>query len=127
MNTYGDFAHLKLKKNGKDLYYKSKLVHIHTPSEHTVDGKHFDAEIHLIFDLNEKKSDETSQKFAVFGFLMDSSKKCENEAITDWKIERELNEDFYFSLASLGEEIENKDFYFYDGSFTSPGCDEIVN
>ncbi len=38
MKSSGEFAHLQVLKNGKKLFYKAIQVHIHSPSEHAIDG-----------------------------------------------------------------------------------------
>ena len=42
--------------------------HVHTPSEHHINGEHFDAEIHMVFNAA-----DNPQQIGVVSFLLDGS------------------------------------------------------
>ena len=58
-------------------------MHIHAPSEHTFDGKHYDLELHLVHRLF------NTSTLAVIGLYFDVKEggNRENEFIETWKLE----------------------------------------
>jgi carbonic anhydrase len=100
--------------------YPFMQIHFHAPSEHTIEGKHFDAEVHFVH----KRADG---KLAVIGVMIEKS-EAENKA---WK-------PYTDSLAILeGSTVEvdidwngmlpaKRDTYRYQGSLTTPPCSEGV-
>jgi len=102
--------------------YHLKQFHYHTPSEHTVDGKHFPMEVHFVH-----QSDDGH--FAVVGAFFEQGKtnpnleqliahfpkaKGDAQHFTDKKL------DLAFHLPPTTEA------YTYLGSFTTPPCTENV-
>ncbi len=105
--------------NGKN--YKLLQFHYHAFSEHTINGKHFPLEVHFVH----KHSDTD---FAVIGVMFIAGK--ENELFKKYldkfptkKGEYATNE--VIDLAKLLP--ENKSYYYYNGSLTTPPCTEVVN
>ncbi|KAG7169302.1 Carbonic anhydrase 2-like 2 [Homarus americanus] len=104
-------------------------------SEHTVDGKQYPAELHLVHFKSEYGSVAEAVKhedgLAVLGVLIDVSSEDNNKLVSliDGlaKIhEPESHEDITpFPLKDLLPDNVD-DFYRYDGSLTTPPCNEIV-
>jgi carbonic anhydrase len=102
--------------------YHLVQFHFHTPSEHTVDGKHIDMEIHLVH-----KADDGS--FAVVGVLLNKGK--ENQFLsTIWnklpKEEGKETEDATIQLVLKDLLPKKMGYYHYTGSLTTPPCSEGV-
>ena len=105
----------------KDKNYKLLQFHFHTLSEHTVNGKHYPAEMHLVHKNNEKD-------YAVIGVMFKEGK--ENELLKKYldkfpsKNENyKTDEDFDLNVLLP----KDKNYYYYSGSLTTPPCSEIVN
>jgi carbonic anhydrase len=117
---YDPTSFLRVGSQPTDVY---RLVqfHFHAPSEHTINGVRYDAELHLVHtnDIGET---------AVIGVLLSSSD--EGLPIFDTIMtlsptspgETELSEEVnVFDLLP-----EHKEFYRYAGSLTTPACSESV-
>lgn len=102
--------------------YHLKQFHFHTPSEHTIDGKHFPMEIHFVHQSD-------SGNLAVVSSLIKEGAKNPNfekiianmpEKKGDSKHLTEINLSLQFHLPKTNEA------YYYLGSLTTPPCTEQV-
>lgn len=111
----------KVSLNGKD--YTLLQFHYHALSEHTIDGKHFPLEVHFVH----KHADND---FAVLGIMFEPGK-------SNSLLEKYLNHVYFpkekgsyqstdtIDLLSLFP--QNKSYYYYKGSLTTPPCSEVVS
>ncbi|KAH0664397.1 hypothetical protein KY284_029328 [Solanum tuberosum] len=110
-----------LKINGTQ--YRLKQVHWHTPSEHTIDGKRFDMEGHLVHETNDGKN------IAVIGILYEIGLFPDLFLTT---IEKDLKALRLVDQKPIGInypnliKIDEKRYYRYMGSLTVPPCTENV-
>ncbi|HEX6223600.1 MAG TPA: carbonic anhydrase family protein [Chryseolinea sp.] len=106
--------------NGKT--FNLKQFHFHTPSEHTVDGKHLPMEMHWVH----QSSDGT---FGVVACLFEEGNANKNlEKIVE-HLPSLPGESNHFTDVKLDLNVhmpENMSAYHYLGSFTTPPCTEDV-
>lgn len=117
--TYDEVADNFIVIKKLDNLYKFQLigVHVHCPSEHSLNGSHSDCEFHLVH-LREKLDSDKDQFIVrntlVIGLLIEGSSDAENPILTD----RDMDFSPYIN--------KKIDFYHYEGSLTTPGCSEVV-
>ncbi len=101
--------------------YRLLQFHFHTPSEHTVDGKSFGMEMHLVHKSNKGG-------LAVVGVLLE--KGAENSAFkTMWgNLPEKVNQKKSVKVSVNAADLipDNKAYYAYSGSLTTPPCSEGV-
>ncbi|CAH1801893.1 unnamed protein product [Owenia fusiformis] len=143
LKNNGHTAHLDLSACGYELTeghlngtYQSVQMHLHwgsestRGSEHTIDGKQYAAELHVVFKHLGKK--HSGKDLAVLGFLIDVS-ETDNRLwehflshlpkITHQDMETKVDN---FNLRSLlPDDLDH--FFRYHGSLTTPPCSQTVN
>ena len=119
--------------NGKSYNYQILQFHLHAPSEHQINGKSYDLEIHFVFTLLPVDSGKTQDILAVLGvmFQVDDTKgenpflksiqasydaNTQNQAIPTTDID-----------ATFFKDLVKTPYYKYQGSLTTPPCHEHVN
>ncbi len=109
----------KVNFNGKD--YKLLQFHYHALSEHTINNRHNPLEVHFVHKYNDID-------YAVLGIMFIEGKENElfKKYLDEFPIESgEYDSDEMIELLSLLP--NNKSYYLYDGSLTTPPCTEIVS
>ncbi len=108
-----------IKVDGKE--YKLIQFHFHNPSENVIEGKSFPIEAHLVH-----KSDDG--KLAVIAVMFEEG--AANAVVdTVWRyMPAKVNADKSSNetLNVMAMLPENKDYYAFDGSLTTPPCTEGV-
>ncbi len=109
----------KIFTNGKE--YQLLQFHFHALSEHTVNGNHFPVEVHYVH----KNSDSD---YAVIGIMYEEGEA--NELFTKYLANFPHEKGKYTSTDSINLSQllpENKSYFTYSGSLTTPPCSEIVS
>jgi carbonic anhydrase len=110
----------KLTLNGKD--YKLVQLHFHRPSEHTVNGRQFPMEVHLVHQADD-------QKLAVVGMLMEYGAHNTGfdiiwTAMPEKEGAAEVADKPFNASVLLPRSLAT---YRYAGSLTTPPCSEGVS
>lgn len=129
LNVDQNGARATLQREEGNLGYHTANFHIHAPSEHTIDGEIFDMELHNVFQL----SSSVAPNYMVIGILF----KLDDDApdidlLTDLSLGAlDRTADAYNAISSVRykdfiEWTNGKAKYNYQGSLTTPTCDEVV-
>ncbi|CAG9334169.1 unnamed protein product [Blepharisma stoltei] len=115
----GNFVTGVFNSNNSDITGYGKQFHFHAPSEHTVNGVHYDLEMHSV------QYNKTGSPIFVIGVLFqlnDKSNDFLEKVIDSYSIYTNID----LSEAFDGEE-DLINFYYYQGSLTTPPCTEGIN
>lgn len=111
---------------GNDLTFYPAQLHFHSPSEHTVDGKHYDLEMHVVHLT------EDGTPGAVIGIFFD--RVAGGKEANFFLDELELNKATQVGHTTTGRvglknffsTIDFTNYWQYDGSLTTPPCTEGI-
>jgi carbonic anhydrase len=97
--------------------YDLQQFHVHTPSEHAVDGSRYAGEIHLVHQAG-------PEQLAVLALFVEEGdgENAPNPSLHDW-IQGTDTTLTYDASALLPS---SQSYYTYEGSLTTPPCSEIV-
>ncbi len=104
-----------------DLYLLEQF-HFHTPSEHTIDHRHYPMELHLVHH------NERHETAVVAVFMEEGKHNPFFEAFLEHAPAKagEVNDDRNHAVNPINLLPERKSYYLYSGSFTTPPCSEGV-
>lgn len=103
-----------------DQRFALEQFHVHVPSEHTIDGKQFDMELHFVH-----KSD--AGQVAVVAVLVHAAPGGELQVPLYTLPNREGETVAYSGRRNPADFLpKRRDYFFYEGSFTTPPCTEGV-
>lgn len=110
----------EIKVAGK--HYQLEQFHLHAPSEHTIDGKHFPVELHMVH----KAADGEIAVLAIFYKAGESSQAL--KYITRVKLPGEKGDKTVMKQGIHLRDLvpAQPEYYTYSGSFTTPPCSEGV-
>ena len=116
--------------NGNVNAYQLLQFHLHAPSEHTIGGRSYDLELHLVHVRFDEES--ATEQLGVVGIMFDRETGGDEEnpfieslyarqvRIRNETLTREI------PLMKLTQQVNYEKFYNYKGSLTTPFCAEIV-
>ena len=120
-----DNGNITVKINGTIFTYKILNIHFHLNSEHTINGKNYDMEMHIVHENTNTEDKDNLHMVIAYIFEIDDDDDDEEEKT------------FLDSIGfNTGEEVKNvnvkdivkkEDVYYYKGSLTTPPCTEDVN
>lgn len=96
--------------------------HFHSPSEHTVNGRHYPMEMHLVFSSKDKK-------LAVIGLFIEEGQHNSTIDIILSNLPKETGQEVHHEnvqVSFLNLLPKNQETYRYQGSLTTPPCYEDV-
>jgi len=107
--------------------FEAIQFHFHDPSEHTIDGKQYPLELHIVHTLLPDHFDEgVKRNAAVVGIFFEVNDDKPNAFIDSLKLDSIGSEIEIDPAAVLGQ-VREPEFYSYKGSLTTPPCSELVN
>ncbi|KAF3615759.1 Alpha carbonic anhydrase 7, partial [Capsicum annuum] len=112
-----------LKINGTQ--YQLKQVHWHTPSEHTIDGKRFDMEGHLVHETDDGKNIAVIGVLYEIGLLPDLFLKIIEKDLKALADKKDAEKAIGIIDPNLIK-LDGKKYYRNMGSLTVPPCSENV-
>ena len=120
-----DNGNITVKINGTIFTYKILNIHFHLNSEHTINGKNYDMEMHIVHENTNTEDKNNLHMVIAYIFEIDDDDDDDEE------------KSFLESIGfNTGEEVKNvnvqdivkkEDVYYYKGSLTTPPCTEDVN
>ncbi|CAG9334221.1 unnamed protein product [Blepharisma stoltei] len=111
----GNFVDGKLKVGSLKKGYGVQF-HFHAPSEHQIDGNSYDLEMHVV------QKDSAGNYLFVVGILF--KKGSSSNDFIEKVIDSETEETKIDLTDILDDDLAN--FYYYEGSLTTPPCTESV-
>jgi carbonic anhydrase len=120
--VYGSGSSIRLGRSITDIYQLVQF-HFHAPSEHTIDGQQFDAELHLVHQ-------NILGQLVVVGVLLSQSSTAtpslfdEIMAATPLSVSNGAGPSPTLNAMTLLP--SDKGYYNYAGSLTTPACSEGV-
>ncbi|CAK59520.1 unnamed protein product (macronuclear) [Paramecium tetraurelia] len=128
----GEYSEIEVTDaSGSVIRYYAKQFHIHTPSEHTIDGKYYDLEIHFVHQAiqdDEQDCNKVKNKLTVFGIMFqESSSATDYDVFKPWFDSNATGEVESFDLNDFFSKMSDNTYYHYNGSLTTLPCSQTVN
>ena len=122
--------------DGSKGYYTPLQFHFHAPSEHTVDGKNYDLEVHFVHYIKGSDTSSTNGETsvllgAVIGVFFDVEDGADtNNPFIDSVIKgiesKGTDEASNVAVRQFLATVDMTDYWSYPGSLTTPPCTEGI-
>ena len=127
MNT----STVTIVKNGNAANYRLTEFHIHSPSEHKINGRQFDAEMHFSYVLTGGQRPAGDNRDQIrLAVMFNYQEGQENQFLNEWNVDRDKNSYVELSLGYFQDLIDQgvlDEYYYYEGSTSAPPCTEAHN
>ncbi|CAD8126394.1 unnamed protein product [Paramecium sonneborni] len=128
----GEYSSIEVADaSGLQIRYYAKQFHIHAPSEHTINGKQYDLEIHFVHQAiqdQEQDCNKIKNKLTVFGLMFEESSSTQDYDVFKPWFDGEVNGEVkQFDLNDFFSRMSDTTYYHYNGSLTTPPCSQTVN
>jgi len=127
-----DLGYVIFEKKGVKYRYDLKDIYFHMTSEHRFNGLSGDIEMHLVHVKNNEWISsknitdlDTENSYLVIGILMKVASSKDHENLAKLNIRNKKGPVTDFNITEFPP--LRKPFLFYEGSLTTPNCDESVN
>lgn len=111
--SYVDQSTVKFVRGETTKTFNSLQFHWHHPSEHTVDGKSFDLELHIVHT-----NADGSTSLSVTGLFFNVDNTITNDVLDEYNFFKTANPTtFKFPI-----NLKDRNVYHYEGSLTTPPC-----
>ena len=111
---------------GKTDLFTPLQFHVHSPSEHTINGKFFDVELHIVH----KYKDTEADLGAVLGVMFDrtaGNKRNNFIDSLDFEHATEIGANLTdVEMKNFLRDIDTDHYWAYEGSLTTPPCTEGI-
>ena len=128
INAKGNFSQLTLNDtSGNYLIYNGVGFQVHSPSEHFINGRLYDAEVQLIHTVDPSVANLTNNVFAIVSLLYVAQDGGYSSFFSSFNSSYPWNTFNFNMFTALQNDYSSQNsFITYQGSMTAPPCNETV-
>ena len=113
---------------GTQLKFVLSNIHFHTPSEHTLESNRYSIEAHFVHSLDSSIDPVAiglNRTKMVIGVLFDATSQTMSQFLYSLNLHNSSIANI--DVTQFMTEESTNEAYFYEGSLTTPECNEVVN
>jgi len=126
----GEFSELlAFFPNGKVIPFVALQFHFHAPGEHIINGNRYPLEMHMVYQVPDSYPEAKTLKrnYAALGFPFEVDDQAPPHPLLEALELDDLGQEVSINLYELLKIDPFPKYYGYDGSVTTPPCNETVN